>query len=302
MFNTMFEAADGGTAGVPDSITDKSDQLVNELHKQGLSDPVEILRFLQKEVIKGRALDVTSEFEAEEGETNYICVDRHDLLNTSFAELPSIEDFAITFEVDFMGEKAQDLGGPRKEWIRLMNAAIMKKYFAKGLREFLSDEYYYVGIMTGIALLQNGQIPTYMPIDVIDKLVTSSNENCIVNIQRGLNVFGLVRIMQKVPILLHFLRPSNHRLVAKMLLNLLTPEFSEEGSTTCLREKKVYALFVKYVRQVASGRREPISLSSILIFVTGADEEPVLGFALHPSIAFVCKKEKPSEVKYVLYV
>ena len=127
------------------------------------------MRFLQKEVIKGRALDVTSEFEAEEGETNYICVDRHDLLNTS------IEDFAITFEVDFMGEKAQDLGGPRKEWIRLMNAAIMEKYFAKGLREFLSDEYYYVGIMTGIELLQNGQIPTYMPIDIIDKLVTSSN-------------------------------------------------------------------------------------------------------------------------------
>lgn len=105
-----------------------------------MSDPVEILRFLQKEVIKGRALDVTSEFEAEEGETNYICVDRHDLLNTSFAELPSIEDFAITFEVDFMGEKAQDLGGPRKEWIRLMNAAIMEKYFAKGVCEFLSDE------------------------------------------------------------------------------------------------------------------------------------------------------------------
>ena len=136
----MFEAADGGTAGVPDSITDKSDQLVNELHKQGLSDPVEILRFLQKEVIKGRALDVTSEFEAKEGETNYICVDRHDLLNTSFAELASIEDFAITFEVDFMGEKAEDFGGPRKEWIRLMNAAIMEKYFAKGFCEFLSDE------------------------------------------------------------------------------------------------------------------------------------------------------------------
>lgn len=115
-------------------------------------------------------------------------------------------------------------------------------------------------------------------------------------------MFGLVRIMQKVPILLHLLQPSNHRLVAKMLLNLLTPEFSEEGSTTCLREKKVYALFVKYVRQVASGRRKPISLSSILIFVTGAAEEPVLGFALHPSIAFVCKEEKPSEVKYVRYV
>lgn len=55
-----------------------------------------------------------------------------------------------------MGEKARDLGGPRKEWIRLMNLAIKEKYFDHGLREHLSDDYFYVGIMMGIALLQNG--------------------------------------------------------------------------------------------------------------------------------------------------
>ena len=51
-----------------------------------------------------------------------------------------------------------------------MNVAMKEKYFDNGLRELLSDEYYYVGVMLGIALLQNGQLPTFMPVDVIEKL------------------------------------------------------------------------------------------------------------------------------------
>lgn len=49
---------------------------------------------------------------------------RHNILETTFSELTSIESFILTFEVDSMGEKARDLGSPRKEWIRLMNNAI----------------------------------------------------------------------------------------------------------------------------------------------------------------------------------
>ena len=78
-------------------------QLVSEIHNQGLSDPVEILRFLQEKLIQGRDLDVTSQSEIQEGETNYICIDRLDILKTTFAELTCIENFNITFEVDFMG-------------------------------------------------------------------------------------------------------------------------------------------------------------------------------------------------------
>ena len=92
--------------------------------------------------------------------------------------------------------------------------------------------------MVGIALLQNGQLPAFMPADVIDNLVSSQTGNpCIVNLQRGLNVFGLARIMQKFPILLHLLRPNNLELAARMVLKLLAPTFSEEGSTAYLKEK-----------------------------------------------------------------
>ena len=128
-----------------------------------------------------------------------------------------------------MGELTHDLGGPRKEWIRLMNMAIKDKYFNKGLREHLADEYCYVGVMMGIALLQNGQLPCYMPLNAIDKLTTVTSK-CISNIQTGLDVFGLAKIMRKFPILLHLLRPTNHRLTPKNLIRLLQPTFSEEGT------------------------------------------------------------------------
>lgn len=70
-------------------------------------------------------------------------------------ELESIEDFCMTFQVDFMGEIAQDLSDPRKEWIRCVNCTIKDKYFDQGLLDFCSKYYFYVGLMLGIALLQN---------------------------------------------------------------------------------------------------------------------------------------------------
>ena len=50
------------------------------------------------------------------------------------------------------------------------------------------------------------------------------------------------------------------------------------------RKKEVYTCFVKYLRLVANGRRRPLRLSSILIFVTEAAEEPALGFTMDRSI------------------
>ena len=128
------------------------DCLIDEISAKDFIDPVEILKFLQARLIKGRELDVVDEGNVPDPEdpkncTNYICVDRENVLQTTFAELEAIEDFCMTFEVDFMGEVAKDYGGPRKEWIRLVNSAMKEKYFDKGLREFLADDYYYVGVM-----------------------------------------------------------------------------------------------------------------------------------------------------------
>lgn len=263
------------------------DPLVDSIREQELSDPVEILRFLQKELVQGRVIDAESDADAHDGVTNSICVDRHKILETTFSELKSVECFNLTFEVDFMGEQARDLGGPRKEWIRLMNIAIKDKYFKNGLRVLFADDYYYVGVMMAIALLQNGQLPVYVPPDVIEQLATPSSNECIANIQRGLNTCGLAHVIQSFPIMLHLLRPSEKKLTPKILLHLLKPWFSEEGSSSFLREKEIYAMFIKYIRETGSGRRAPITLESILSFVTGASEEPVLGFQITPTIRFM---------------
>ena len=99
------------------------------------------MKFLQKIFVKVRPLDVADINISAEGETNYICVDPENILQSTFAELESITDYRVTFEVDFLGEMAKDYG-PRKEWIALVNKAI-KKYFDNGLRDLLADEYFF---------------------------------------------------------------------------------------------------------------------------------------------------------------
>lgn len=71
----------------------------------------------------------------------------------------------------------------------------------------------------------------------------------------------------------------------------MQPQFSPEGSTAFSREKEVYSIFVKYIREVASGRRQQVTLPDILSFVTGCSEEPVIGFAMKPTIEFVVSAE-----------
>lgn len=138
-----------------------------------------------------------------------------------------------------MGELAKDYGGPRKEWIRLVNLAMKEKYFEKGLGELLAEDYYYVGVMMGIALLQNGQLPTIMPLDMVNSITEASSNACVQNLQKGLDKFGLIQIFKSKPVLLHLLRPSDMHLTAKMLIQYLKPVFAPEGSVAHAKEKEV---------------------------------------------------------------
>ena len=90
---------------------------------------------------------------------------------------------------------------------------------------------------------------------------------------------------RKFPLFLHLLRPMQRRLTVPKIINLLSPKFSEEGCNQLVHEKAVYGKFVKYIREVAGGRRVT-TLENVLEFVTGASEEPILGFARQPIIKF----------------
>lgn len=57
----------------------------------------------------------------------------------------------------------------------------------------------------------------------------------------------------QLPSFLHLLKPNpNLRITVKQLTQLLKPEFSAEGSNSRSMENKVYAAFIKYLREVAS--------------------------------------------------
>ena len=60
-----------------------------------------------------------------------------------------------------------------------------------------------------------------------------------------------------------------------------------------LYENAAYRAFANYIRDVASGRRSGIALENILQFCAATDEEPPLGFAIHPSIQFNSSKHRP---------
>ncbi|KAK3746092.1 hypothetical protein QZH41_004617 [Actinostola sp. cb2023] len=209
-----------------------------------ITDPTEMLRYLQKKIVNGRALEVIDPSVVMEGETNFIAVDRDNIIETTFDEIKGIKDPSITFKVQFYGEIAVDSGGPRKEWIRLFNQDTKQKYFDHGLKEHLAEDYFYIGQMAAIALLQNGQIPRYFPEECLqDIFVNEKNSSeCIVQVQKGMDTLGI------------------H----------MFPKFSEPGSNSRMYENQVYSKFIKYVREVSSGRRVT-TLANILECVTCAN-------------------------------
>eukprot|EP00794_Sanderia_malayensis_P006638 gene6638-7386_t len=226
----------------------------------GVTDPIEMLKYVESKVVKGQELNVSDLQVSLEGDVNYITIDRDNILTTTFDELKEVHDFRLMFQVQFYGEEAADSGGPRREWICLCNQKIKEKYFDAGLKDFLSDDYYLVWQMAAIAFTQ-GEIPRYFPEIVLQEVFLAENPSseCIAQLRNGLDVIG-IRQFGNSPIL-------------------------EDGSNKAMQEKSVYSKFVKYVREAPSGRRI-VSLGDILEFVTGSSAEPALGFELKPCIQF----------------
>ena len=99
--------------------------VVREFPSSNIMEPTQMLKYLQSKIVRGRSLDLSEDAVALSGETNFIAVDRENILESTFEELRSVNDPRITFQADFYGEQAQDGGGPRKEWIRLCNQQVL---------------------------------------------------------------------------------------------------------------------------------------------------------------------------------
>ncbi|XP_033747514.1 uncharacterized protein LOC117332638 [Pecten maximus] len=81
-----------------------------------VSEPKEILRRYQSVFLQGRTLDLTSDEETIEGETTPLYIRRVELFKDAVEELKYQENIRLPLEINFCGEAAQDLGGPRREF------------------------------------------------------------------------------------------------------------------------------------------------------------------------------------------
>ena len=145
-----------------------------------------------------------------------------------------------------------------------------------------------------VSFLQNGQLPVFVEESILQQIVSSEEcfDPCVRQIRQGLEELGMRSALQQLPMLVYLLRPqAQHKMSVTVLLQILKPQFSKERSNALKKEKEIYQLFVKYVREVAASRRvcgeTTLDLSHILQFATALAEEPVLGFKLAPSLEFI---------------
>ena len=82
-----------------DEVVEKT---VQYCRKNDISNPVEILRCLQLNMVTGRALEVEFAHEQKVGETNFIMVDRQNLLQTALDEISCLQDFRKHWRCSFI--------------------------------------------------------------------------------------------------------------------------------------------------------------------------------------------------------
>jgi hypothetical protein len=99
-----IETVDLTQPGESQTVDKAVKDTVNYCNSNSVLDYVEILRCFQQKVVTGRVLEVENVAEAVAGETNYIHVDRNNLIETAFEEIMFLNDYRKTLEVQFYGE------------------------------------------------------------------------------------------------------------------------------------------------------------------------------------------------------
>ena len=135
--------------------------------ERDLGNLIEMLKCVQKFILQGRPLDVSSLSQPLDAETNFACIDRYQVLKSAKEELNDIENPRLTLEVSFYGEAANEAGSPRKEFFRLCLKEIRDKYFGNGLNDLITEEYEFVGMIMAFGTLHYGLVPRLVPEEIL---------------------------------------------------------------------------------------------------------------------------------------
>ena len=78
--------------------------IIEHCKTKNLNNLVEILKYMQTRLVQGRPLEIEDVTQCISGATNFIMVDRSDLINTGLEEIQHISNKFVTLEVQFYNE------------------------------------------------------------------------------------------------------------------------------------------------------------------------------------------------------
>ena len=98
----------------------------------------------------------------------------------------------------------------------------------------MSGDYYQVGILIEITLLQNGKLPTLVEETLFSSAVDASALNCN-KLSKCLGCYLQFHMLN------YLLREdARMKLTSRDLVQLLRPKFPEQGSNALMKEKEAY--------------------------------------------------------------
>ena len=90
---------------IKDIIIDKEIvDIIEHCKTKDPNNPVEILKYMQTRLVQGRPLEIEDVTQCISGATNFIMVDRSDLMNTGLEEIQHISNKFVTLGVQFYNE------------------------------------------------------------------------------------------------------------------------------------------------------------------------------------------------------
>ncbi|XP_039477026.1 G2/M phase-specific E3 ubiquitin-protein ligase-like isoform X2 [Oreochromis aureus] len=238
-----------------------------------------------------------------------------------FAE--SCEMLYVTFASDEHDteEDAADLGGPRREFFRLLVKAIFQDSGAFeatpngctlkfNILHLQNGVYRTIGRMLSTIIVQGGEAPAFLSPHVVDYIVSGD----ILQVHLTPDDIGdpeLRENLKKNPSLrvLLDLSGEDKDLTASLIAGVLRPSYSVLGSNRRVREELMVVKFREFLQCVenkelrdALGERtltkdeeafvKALRPGHILAFATGSSKVPAIGFQPAPKITFIHDESK----------
>ena len=86
------------------NIYDEIYNIIQYCKEQDFNNPVEILKYLQENLVQVRPLEIADASQCLDGKANFITVDRSKLLHTATGEIQHLQNKFLILEVQFYNE------------------------------------------------------------------------------------------------------------------------------------------------------------------------------------------------------